>query len=134
VLLPHETLIKSVKSIPVKITLQTVSIVLGISLFLGGVGCHKNAAATNAPKSLEEGIADLRAALVTANPVVQSNFYHGVSSYIRYAKYGEASSALEQMIASDPSLNDQQKKAINEVDDLLKQAMANQQNPAQPAK
>ena len=108
--------------------------VLGTSLILGGIGCHKSTNATggNAPKTIEEGVANLQAAVATASPEVQSNFYQGVSYGIRYGDYAKASSSLQQ-IASDPSLNDQQKKAVSDVSDLLKQAIANGRNPAQPA-
>jgi outer membrane murein-binding lipoprotein Lpp len=116
-----------------KHTPSIFSIVLGSLLLLGGAGCHKNSAAAAAPKTLQQGVAELRQALATANPVVQSNLFNGVSYGLRYGDYAKASAALEQ-IASDASLNDQQKKAVNDVNDLVKQAMATAPNPAPPAK
>lgn len=116
-----------------KQTLPIFSIVLGCLLLVGGFGCHKHSAGTTVPKTLPEGIANLRAALATANPVVQSNLYHGVVSSVHAADYARASLALQEM-AGDPSLNDQQKKAVNDVLDLLKQEQASPQNAAPPAK
>ena len=113
--------------------LRIVLIVLVSASILGGVGCHKNSGSAKAPKSMEEGIANLRAALATANPEVQSNLYHGVTFNLRYGDYAKASDALQQM-AGNASLNDQQKKAVNDANDLVKQAMATAQNPAPPAK
>jgi len=117
----------------VKKTLRSVSVVGATLLLLGGIGCHKHASTANGPGNLEEGMATLRSAIATASPEVQSNFYHGVSYGIRYGDYANASLSLQQ-IAADPSLNAQQKKAANDVNDLLKQAMASAQNPAPPAK
>lgn len=110
---------------------RIVSLVLGGLLVLGGIGCHKHASSGQA-KTLQEGIADLRTALASANPEVQSNLYHGVSYGLRYGDYAGASQAL-QSIASDPSLNDQQKKAVSEVSDLLKQQIESQQSAPAPA-
>jgi hypothetical protein len=95
------------------------------------MGCHKNVA-TSKPKTLEEGVARLRTALISANPEIQSNLYSGVCYDIRYGYLAKASLAL-QSIASDPSLNEQQKNAVNDVGDLLKQTIESQQNNAQPA-
>ena len=74
----------------------------------------------------------LRAALSTASPEVQSNLYYGVSHGISYADYTHAALALQQ-IDGDPSLTAEQKKVVNEVNELLKQAIASQQNAPQPA-
>jgi hypothetical protein len=113
--------------------IRTVYSAAAALLILSVVGCHKHAATTSAPKTLEEGMANLRVAMATASPEVQSNYYHSVTYGIRYGDYANASLAL-QRIAGDASLNDQQKKAVSDVDELLKQAMANAQNPAAPAK
>jgi ribosomal protein L22 len=100
---------------------------------LATVGCHKNATVKNAPKTLQESVADLRSALATANADVQNNFNHNVAYNIRYGDFPKASAALQQ-IAGDASLNDAQKKAASDVNDVLKQTMANAQNPAPPGK
>lgn len=105
-------------------------VLLGSLIIIGSTSCHKKASA-EAPKTLNDGVTELRAALLSANPVVQSNLYQGVCFGIRYGDYARASSALQQ-IAGDPSLNDQQKKAVNDVSELLKQAIEGQQNTAQP--
>jgi outer membrane murein-binding lipoprotein Lpp len=119
---------------PVKKTISVClfSLVLGSLFVFGGAGCQKKTVAQAEPKTLEQGVADLRAAVASANPQVQSNFFNGVSTGIRYGDYAKASVALQQ-IASDPSLNDQQKKVVNEVGDLLKQAIEGNQAPGQPA-
>lgn len=116
-----------------KKTLRIVAILLGTLFVFGGIGCHKNSASAKGTKSMAEGMADLRLALATANPEVQSNLYHGVTFSIRYGDFAKASSTL-QLMAGDASLNDQQKKAVNDANDLIKQAMANAQSSAPPAK
>jgi len=116
----------------VKKTIRIVSIALASLIVFGGAACHKNAGAQGGAKTLEQGVTDMRAVLVSASPQVQSNFYHVVSYNIRYGDYAKAADGL-QSIASDPSLNDQQKKVVNEVSDLLKQAIENKQNTAAPA-
>lgn len=108
------------------------SVVLGSLLLFGGTACHKSNAVAQEPKTLEQGLAELGTAMATANPEVQKSLTHDVRFNIRYGDYGKAELAL-QNIASDPSLNDQQKKAVNEVSDLLKQALEKQQNTAPPA-
>ncbi len=98
-------------------------------LLSGVIGCHKQSATSGVPKTLDDGVAQLQAALNGANQETRSNFFSGVLYNIRYDNYKQASAALQQ-IAADPSLNDQQKKLASEVGDLLKQQ---QQNAAQPA-
>ena len=99
-------------------------ILLGSLIVFGGLGCHKNNATSERPQTLQDGVTQLQAALVSANPEVQSNFYSNVSYAIRYGNYARASSALQQ-IASDPSLNQQQAQAVSDVSNLLNQARAN---------
>jgi hypothetical protein len=94
-----------------------------------GVGCKKQAA-SGQPQTLQDGVAQLRKALVGANAQVQSNLYSGVDYGIRYGKFMDALAAMDQ-ITSDPSLNDAQKKAANNVIQLLQQAITNA--PAAPA-
>lgn len=107
-----------------------LSIVIGSLLAFSGAGCHKKAA-DDRPQTLEDGMTRLGASLITASPEVQSNLYNRVSRGIRYGNYSDASLGLQQ-IASDPSLNDQQKKLVNDVSGLLKQA-ENQRNAPKPA-
>jgi hypothetical protein len=116
----------------VKNTTWLLSVVISIFLAFGSAGCKKNGA-SGQPKTVEEGLMQLRAALATASPEVQSNLYNGVSNGIRYGNSLEALGALDQ-IASDPTLNGDQKKLVNNVAELLKQSIQNQQNTAQPAK
>ncbi len=99
---------------------RVISIVTAGVLAFCGAGCHKQSASSERPKSLNEGVIELQAALVNASPQAQSNFYNGVSYGIRYSDYAKALAALQQ-IASDPSLNDQQKKLVSDVGDLLQQ-------------
>jgi len=115
-----------------KTTLRILSIVLGSLLIFGAMACHKNNAAAQGPKTLQQGLAELGTALASANPDVQKNLSHGVSFNIRYGEYAKASLAL-QSIASDPSLSAQQQQAVNEVSNLLAQALESQQNPTPPA-
>lgn len=105
-----------------KTTICIFCIVLGSLIVIGGLGCHKNATAGR-PQTVQEGVARLQAALVSANPEVQSNVYHGVFHSIRYGDYASASLALQQ-IASDPSLNNQQMLAVSNLSNLLNQATA----------
>jgi hypothetical protein len=91
-------------------------------------GCHKSGGSAERPKTVEEATSQLRALLPNASPAVQSNFFNGVNYDIHYHNYAAASDQLQQ-IASDPGLNAQQKQAVADLDDLLKQAM--QTPPAQ---
>ena len=115
-----------------KKTIWLLSVVTIIFLAFGSEGCKKNGA-SGQPKTVEEGLMQLRAALVTASPEVQSNLYNGVSYGIRYGNFVDALGALDQ-IASNPTLTGDQKKLVNNVADLLKQSIQNQPNAAQPAK
>jgi len=117
----------------VKKTFQIFSLLVCSLLVLSVLGCHKNATAKGAPKTLQESVADLRAALATASADAQNNFNRNVANNIRYGDFPKASDALTQL-AGDASLNDAQKKAANAVNDLLKQTMANAQNPPPAAK
>ena len=101
-------------------------------LAFSAAGCNKKEAAAGRPETLQDGMMRLRAALTTASPEVQSNLYYGVNHGIRYADYRHAALALQQ-IDGDPSLTAEQKKVVNDVNELLKQAIENQQNTPQPA-
>jgi hypothetical protein len=108
----------------VKINHCTVSILIAGILAFAGAGCHKQAASSEQPKTLAEGMTALQAALTTASPQAHSNYY---ALYLgtRYSDFAKATTALQQL-ASDPSLNDQQKKLVSDVSDLVKQAAAGQ--------
>lgn len=114
-----------------KNTVWILSVLLGSLLAFSGAGC-KDKAASEKPQTVEQGVAQLRAVLATASPEVNSNLYSGVAYGVRYGNFVGALMALDK-IASDPSLNERQKKTVNDVIDLLKQAIQNQQNPPQPA-
>ena len=109
-----------------------LSFVIASLLVVGGAGCNKQQSSSAAPpKTLQEGIAQLQASLANASPQAQSNFY-AIYMGVRYTDYAKVTNAMQQLV-SDPGLNDQQKKLVGDVGDLLKQAGAGQQNAAQPA-
>ena len=114
-----------------KKTTWMLSVLIGSLLAFSGAGCKKNAVPAP-PQTIEEGVAQLRAALVTANREVQSNLYSGVAYGIRYGRLTDALGALDQ-IAANPTLDDRQKKIVSDVRELLKQAIQNQQNAPKPA-
>jgi hypothetical protein len=116
----------------VKKTIYIPAVIIVSLLVLGSTGCHRKAAESARPKTLEEGMTQLQAVLATASPQAQSNFYNGVSYGIRYGKYSQASLSLQQ-IASDPSLTDQQKQVVNGFNELLKQAIEDQKSGHKPA-
>jgi hypothetical protein len=105
--------------------------VLILILLTCGSGCKKDTI-TQKPQTLEEGVAQLRTLLADANPEVQSNLYNGVSYGVRYGNYPQALESMDRILG-DSSLNAQQKKAANDVVDLLKTAAQNQQNAPNPA-
>ena len=107
-----------------KKTLGILSVTISGLLALSSAGCHHKAESAQ-PQTLQEGLAQLQASLATASPQAQSNFFSGVSYGIRYGSYAKASVALQQ-IASDPSLNDQQKKLVSAVSDLVQKEAAAQ--------
>jgi len=125
----HQDLIGSLIEDHVKKTVRVAVLICG--LLICGSGCKK-AVTTQKPQSLQEGVEQLRAALVNASPQVQSNLYSGVSYGIRYGNYTQALEAMDRILA-DPGLNAQQKQLANDVTDLLKAAAQNQQNAPAPA-
>ena len=98
------------------------------SLAFSGAGCNKQASQQQ-PQTLEDGLMKLRASLATANADVRSNLYNGVDYGIRYGNYVNAMMALDR-IAADPGLNEQQKKIVSDVMNLLKQKVQGQGAPA----
>ena len=115
-------------------TTWTLGIVLGVLLALSGAGCKKKAAASGPPQTLQQGVAQLRAALVKAGPEVQNNLYGGVGVVrsIRYGQYEVALAALDR-IASSANLDDAQKKVVSDVTELVKQVAQKQQGAPAPA-
>jgi hypothetical protein len=102
------------------------SVIIGGLIFSSGLGCHKQNKSEQ-PKTLDQALAGLRAALVSASPEVQDNFYQTVPTAVRYGQYAKAEDGLQQL-AGEPSLTAQQKQAVSELDDLLKAAMQKQQS------
>lgn len=96
---------------------------------LTGCGAKKKATATG-PKTVQEAIADLNESLSTASTEMQSNYWSGVASQVRYARYDEALATLQQMAAS-PSLTPKQKDAINATVQAIQQEAKTAE--AQPA-
>jgi hypothetical protein len=122
------------KSPDMKKLLSRLSLLV-ITLFAFGLaGCHHQQAVvvTDQPKTLAEGVTALRASLATASQTAKNTYYDGVAYNVRYGDYAKASAAL-QTIAADPSLNDQQKQLVNQVSNLLQQAIADKKNAAPPA-
>jgi len=96
-------------------------------ILLASAGCSGKKTVANQVKTVEQSMADLRSAMATASPEVQSNFYQGVTYSLRYGKTDVAVATLQQM-SGDASLKPDQKQAV---DDAIKalQANAGQQNP-----
>ncbi len=96
-----------------------IAVLLGSLLCLSGAGCKKNAASGPA-KTPEEAAFQLRVSLgTTASQQVQNLYYDKVDPGVRYNRYQEAITALDQMSA-DPSLKEEQKKLITQLSDILK--------------
>ena len=102
--------------------ISPVPMAIVASVVFTATGCHKSGGSAERPKTVEEATSQLRALVPNMSPAVQSNFFNGVNYDIHYQNYAAASDALQQ-IASDPGLNAQQKQAVANLDDLLKQAM-----------
>jgi hypothetical protein len=92
-------------------------------LGLASAGCKKQGEPQSAD-ALQASYQQMRAALVKASPEVQSNLYSHVDYSLRYDKFIEAMMYLDH-IANDPSLNDSQKKAVNQVIEQLKTKVQN---------
>jgi hypothetical protein len=82
-------------------------------LAFGSTGCNRQTASQE-PQALVESVARLRAALAKASPEVQSKLYDGVVINLRYGRNTDALMVLDRL-ASDPTLSDRQKNAVNEV-------------------
>lgn len=107
-----------------KINYFVIALLMAGLLAFAGTACHKQTSSSDKPKTLADGMAALQAALTTASPQVHSNYYV-IYLGVRYGDYAKATSAVQQL-ASDPSLSDQQKKAVSTVSDLLAQQAASQ--------
>jgi hypothetical protein len=101
---------------------------VALALLVFSAACGKKQAFQQ-PQTVEEGVTQLRAALVNANANIQSNLYGGVDYGVRYGNYVNAMAALDR-IAADASLTEQQKKLVNDVMNLLKQKAQGQPAPA----
>jgi hypothetical protein len=101
----------------VKRWIWLLAVLLGL-LCIGGVGCKKKADAGTA-KTPEEAAFQLRLSLQKASPQLQNLYNDKVDYGVRYNRYQEALTALEQMSA-DPSLKEEQKKLITQLSDILK--------------
>jgi hypothetical protein len=112
-----------------KTTTWAVSVLIAGLLALGCAGCKKQAASQQ-PQTLEQAVTQLGTALLKASPETQSTYRDGVAYNLRYGKNAEALAALDR-IAGDPSLKEPQKKAVNDVIEGIKKAMAG--TPAPPA-
>jgi hypothetical protein len=102
-----------------------VTILLGGLLCLSAAGCKKKQAA---PKTPEEAMLEVRQVLGTAPKDVQEAYFNTVETDIRYGKTDQALATLDK-IASNPGLNEQQKKAVNEFIGLLRAKTAAPTNP-----
>lgn len=109
----------------VKNTFRLVTILLGALLCFHTAGCKKKQVT---PKTPEEAMLEMRQLLGTAPKDVQDAYYSTVETDIRYGKPQEAIATL-QKIASNPGLNEQQKKAVNEFLGLLQAKTAAPTNP-----
>ena len=102
----------------VKKALCVLSVLAAALLAFNGAGCKKQES-QQAPEALGTAFLKLRASLLKASPEVQSNLYNGVDYNLRYDNYLKALMFLDR-IATDPSLNEQQKKDVNQVIELVK--------------
>lgn len=108
---------------------RVVSLVAVGLLILAQPGCKKKAVTGQAPQTVEQGVEQLRAALLKASPDVQGDLYNGVVFNLRYGKNVEALASLDK-ISSDPSLTPDQKKLVDQVIELLKQRVQGAQGEA----
>ncbi len=114
-----------------KSTIRIGTILIGSLLLFAGAGCKKGASSEK-PQTAQEGVQQLRQVLINANADVQSNLYSGVIYAMRYGRSMDALMALDRIV-TDPSLNDQQRKAVSNVIDLVKQEVQGQEGAPKPA-
>ena len=106
-----------------KSTIWLVAVLLGSLLCFGGAGCKKKVA-TSGAKTPEEAAFQLRVSLANTSPQAQNLYYDKVDPNVRYGRYQEALAALDQM-SNDPSLkDDEHKKLITQLADMLKSKSA----------
>jgi hypothetical protein len=102
-------------------------------LFLAGVfafvGCGKSAKSTAPTDAARMNVVAFKQAFPSPTPEQQSTVFK-VTNGVRYRIYPDALEALEKL-ASDPTLTEPQKKAVADMTQAVKQAMANA--PTEPA-
>ncbi len=111
----------------VKSTIWLIAVLLGLLCFSGS-GCKKENSFTGTPKNAEEASLQLRMSLDTASPEVKNIFYDKVENGVRYGKYQDAITALDQLVAQ-PGVTDKQKKLATQLSDMLKAKLATPTNP-----
>ena len=104
-------------------------ILLAGLLPLAGCGKSKTEAAPTQPDPPVMQLPKLSEAFVSPSSAQQPLVAEAYRS-VRYSQYPQALAALDKL-ASDPSLTEPQKKAVNDLIQSIKQAMA--QAPAPPA-
>lgn len=99
--------------------LNPLLVILAIGLALTGCKKKEDTAYTNNPMG---ALIKMQQAIYPAPPEVQASM-EKVAFGIRYRQYETALPELDK-IAAHPSLNDAQKKAVNDTIESLKKAMA----------
>jgi len=66
--------------------------------------------------------------LINASPEVKNIYYDKVDNGVRYSRYQDAITALDQLVAQ-PGVTDQQKKLAAQLADMLKAKLATPTNP-----
>jgi hypothetical protein len=112
-------------------TKNCIPIILLVGLLpLAGCGKPKSAANQEQVGAPVMELPKLSEAFVSPTPAQQPIISEAYRS-VRYSQYPQALSALDKL-ASDPTLTEPQKKAVNDLIQSVKQAMA--QAPPLPAK
>jgi hypothetical protein len=97
-------------------------------LCFSSAGCKKQNSFSGTPKSPEEAAFQLRLSLDNASPEVKNIFYDKVENGVRYSRYQDAITALDQLMAQ-PGVTDQQKKLASQLADMLKAKLATPTTP-----
>ena len=95
-------------------------VILAIGLAL--TGCKKKDASGGSSDNPMSALIKMQQAIYPAPPEIQASM-EKVAFGIRYRQYETAMPELEK-IAANPTLNDAQKKAVNDTMEALKKAMA----------
>jgi hypothetical protein len=112
----------------VKLYLWLLVPLLAGLLCFSGAGCKKENSFTGTPKNVEEASLQLRMSLDTASPEVKNIFYDKVENGVRYSRYQDAITALDQLVAQ-PGVTDKQKKLATQLSDMLKAKLTTPTNP-----